>query len=296
MEKSKSGQFFNTLFQNGFTVAYGDAKHSRIRFNALEMLISQYRKYNETEKEKLITEQLKRFIEEGAYSRDKISSLFQLFFYVEDLKDVPAAESFSELVNPTYYAPNVSWLVQRNGNSPENGMMISKNASLGNHSHTNGVNIELFAKGMAIAPDCAAGVSYWSEDHHDYFSRFAAHNTVVVDGISNYRNMRGTQAFEVNSIYPESNSSHSLNGDYTVSDVSFVEPSTDAIQQRVTGIIRTSKNSGYFIDIFRSARKDGLDKKHEYLFHGQGEMTIYNVDNEALLINETDELSSAKGD
>lgn len=287
---------FQYLFPNGFTVSYGDAKHSRIRFNALEMLIQQFRKYGQTEKEKLITGQLKRFINEGAYKRDEIKSMFQLFFYVEELMDVTAAESFSDLVTPTFYAPNVSWVVQRNKNSENNGMMISKNASLGNHSHTNGVSIELFAKGMVFAPDCAAGVSYWTKDHRDYYSRFAAHNTVVVDGISDYRNMRGSQAFEVNSIYPTPNVSTELFGDYTVSDVTFVEPSTDAIQQRVTGTIRTSKTSGYFIDIFRSARKDGMDKKHEYLFHGQGEMGVYDVSEEALLLAETDELSSAKGD
>jgi hypothetical protein len=288
---------FQYLFPNGFTVAYGDAKHSRIRFNALELLIAQYRKYGNQEKETLITQQLNRFIEDGAYNRNKISSLFQLFFYVEDLKEVPAAESFSELVTPTFYAHNVSWVVQRNGNSPENGMMISKNASLGNHSHTNGINIELYAKGMVIAPDCAAGVSYWSEDHRDYYSRFPAHNTVVVDGISNYQTMRGTVPFQLMTIYPANESSNPLNGDYTFSEVSFNESSTDAAQQRVTGSVRTGETSGYFIDIFRSSRNDGKDKKHEYLFHSQGEpILLKNFSGNSISTIETDELSSAKGD
>lgn len=288
---------FQYLFPSGYTVSYGDAKHSRIRFNALELLLSNYRKYGLLEKEKMITAQMKKFMADGAYSRDKISSLFQLFFYVENLMDIPAAESFSELTNPTFYAPNVSWIAQRNGNSPENGMMISKNASLGNHSHTNGVSIELFAKGMVIAPDCAAGVSYWTEDHRDYYSRFAAHNTVVVDGVSDYRNMRGSQAFEVNSIYPSIESTNPLNGDVTFSDVTFNEPSTDATQHRVTGTVRTSETSGYFIDIFRSSRNDKKDKKHEYLFHGQGdEIVLTDFERNEIQTKETDELSSAKGD
>ncbi|WP_020526224.1 hypothetical protein [Flexithrix dorotheae] len=46
--------------------------------------------------------------------------------------------------------------------------MVSKNASLGNHFHVNGINIELYAKGMVITPDGAAGVNYWTEDHRDY--------------------------------------------------------------------------------------------------------------------------------
>jgi len=288
---------FQYLFPNDFTVAYGDARHSRIRFNALEMLVEQYRKYNQTEKEVLITKQLKRYIKNKEYHRDKINSLFQLFFYVEDLADVPAAKSFNELVHPTFYAPNVSWIVQRNGNSLENGMMISENASLGNHSHTNGISIELYSKGMVIATDCAAGVSYWSDDHREYYSRFPAHNTVVVDGISDYQNMRGTQAFKVNSIYPSPESIKPLNSDFTFSDVIFNEPSTDATQKRVLGTIRTSKTSGFFIDIFRSSRNDGNDKKHEYLFHSQGEpIVLTDFLGNKILTKETNELSSAKGD
>ncbi|MDP4679925.1 MAG: heparinase II/III-family protein, partial [Cyclobacteriaceae bacterium] len=225
---------FNYLFPNGYTTAYGDAKHSRLRFRALELLISQHRKYDKPEKEKLITGQLKRFIEDNAYERNSIESLFQLFFYVEELDTTPPAESFAELVNPTFYSPNVSWVVQRNGKSLENGMMISKNASLGNHSHANGINIELFAKGMVIAPDGAAGESYWSADHKEYYSRFPAHNTVIVDGISDYRTMNSVHAYNLKSIYPSPDNSSSLVGDYTFSNVSFSEPATDAFQSRLT--------------------------------------------------------------
>ena len=288
---------FNYLFPNGFSTAYGDAKHRRLRFNSLELLIANYRKYDKSEKEKLLTEQLKRFIQEGAYSREKLSSLFNLFFYVDQLKEVPPATSFSSLVNPIFYSSNVSWLVQRNGHSRENGMMISKNASLGNHSHTNGINIELYAKGMVIAPDAAAGVSYWTEDHRNYYSRFPAHNTVIVDGISDYRNMRGTQAFTINSTYPAIGTPNPLTSNITLSDVSFIEPSTDANQQRLTASIRTSDSSGYFVDIFRSARNDKQDKKHEYLFHSQGEaIVLQNTEGTSIPTKETDELSSVKGD
>ncbi|MFC1763991.1 hypothetical protein ACFL6U_18190 [Planctomycetota bacterium] len=288
---------FNYLFPNGLTTAYGDAKHQRLRFNSLELLISHYRKHRQSDKEDVITGQLKRFIQDDAYSRNKINSLFRLFLYVEELKDVPAASSFAEVVNPTFYSPNVSWVVQRNGNSVENGMMISKNASLGNHSHTNGVNIELFAKGMVIAPDSAAGASYWTTDHSEYYSRFAAHNTVVVDGVSDYRNMRGSHAFTLNSVYPATASPTPLFSDYTVSDVTFIEPKTDATQHRITGTVRTGDASGYFIDIFRSARKDGKDKKHEYLFHSQGEpIVLSDFAGNTIATQESNELSSAKGD
>ena len=286
---------FNYLFPNGFTTAYGDAKHGRLRFNSLELLISQYRKYNQRDKESMITKQLKRFIKDGAYDRNNINSFFELVFYVDELMDVPPADSFSEMVSPTFYSPNVSWIVQRNGHTRKNGMMISKNASLGNHSHANGINLELYARGMVIAPDCAAGESYWSEDHNEYYSRFPAHNTVVVDGKSDYQTMDSNYPFTLNSIYP-STDNDTLMGNYTFSDVGFTEPSTDALQRRLSGTIRTGDSTGYFVDIFRSARKDGNDKRHEYLFHSQGNLELREEEGTSIKTSKTAELSSGKGD
>lgn len=288
---------FNYLFPNGFTTAYGDAKHARLRFRALELLVAQYQKYGQVDKEKLVTAQLKRFIAEGAYDRNQIKSLFHLFYYAEELTDVPAAHSIADLVSTTFYSGNVSWIVQRNGHSPSQGMMISKNASLGNHSHANGINLELFAKGMVIAPDAAAGVSYWSADHKEYYSRFPAHNTVIVDGKSNYTAMNSVHAFQLQSLYPAPEATASANSDYTFSAVTFNEPATDARQHRLTGTVRTSESAGYFVDIFRSARADQQDKKHEYFFHGQGqEILLKDFAGNILVSKSTDELSAEKGD
>ena len=288
---------FHYLFPNDFTAAYGDAKHARLRFNSLELLIAQYRKYKQPAKEAVMTSQLKRFVQNGAYNRDKVHSLYELFFYEEELMDVPAARSFDELVKPSFYSPNVSWIVQRNGNSLENGMMISKNASLGNHSHANGINIELYARGMVIAPDAAAGVSYWSDDHREYYSRFPAHNTVIVDGVSDYRTMEGAYDFSMDGIYPATTSEGPLQGDYTYSTVTFKEPKTDAFQTRLTGTVRTSGSSGYFVDIFRSSKPDGSDKKHEYIFHSQGQAArLFDHSGKEIPTSGTDELSSKKGD
>ncbi|MCX6237395.1 MAG: hypothetical protein NTY07_07545 [Bacteroidia bacterium] len=286
------------LFPNDFTVAFGDSHHSRIKMGALEMLVSQYRKYGDTVKEAQVTRLLKKFISRKEYNRDEQLSLFQLFFCVDELKAADiTTDSGENLITNLFYAPNVSWIVQRNGLDRQNGMMISENASLGNHSHTNGINIELYGKGLVFAPDCAAGVSYWSADHKEYYSRFPAHNTVVVDGKSDYGNMRGGLPFELISNYPESSLPGELCGNVTFTNVSITEPKTDAGQLRLLSIVRTGKTTGYFVDIFRSHRKDGKDIKNEYLYHSQGhQLTIRDVKGIPLKLSPTEELSSAAGD
>jgi len=109
--------------------------------------------------------------------------------------------------------------------------------------------------------------------------------------------MYSTHAFHLNAIYPSTDNSSVLPGDYTFSDVSFTEPATEASQHRLTGTIRTGPSSGYFVDIFRSARNDMQDKKHEYVFHGQGEkIQLLDSSGASITTSATEELSSNKGD
>ncbi len=63
-----------------------------------------------------------------------------------------------DYVSPLFYAPNVSWLVQRNGMNPRNSLMISLNASEGNHMHANGISMELYGKGYVLGPDAGIGL------------------------------------------------------------------------------------------------------------------------------------------
>ncbi|MGG6550195.1 UNVERIFIED_CONTAM: hypothetical protein NY100_32820, partial [Prevotella sp. 15_C9] len=50
----------------------------------------------------------------------------------------------------------------------------------------------------------------------------------------------------------------------TYATVSFIEPETQAQQQRTTAIVKTSAKGGYYIDVFRSKKKEGGDKTHDY--------------------------------
>ena len=92
--------------------------------------------------------------------------------------------SIEDFVSPLFYAPNVSWLVQRNGMHPRNSLMISLNGSEGNHMHANGISMELYGKGYVLGPDAGIGLFLYSGlDYAEYYSQFPSHNTVCVDGI-----------------------------------------------------------------------------------------------------------------
>ena len=199
-----------------------------------------------------------------------------------------ASAAIEKYVSKTFYSPNVSWLVQRTGMDTQRDLMISLNGALGNHQHANGISMELYGKGYVLGPDAGIGRTLYSgADYHEYYSRFPAHNTVCVDGVSDHTVMMSQHPFDVQFLQHSDNAS--------VSQVSFLEPETQAEQVRTNGIVKTP-NGGYYVDIFRSRRKDGKDKFHDYFYHNMGQsMTLTAANGADLYLQPTDELAFAGG-
>lgn len=199
-----------------------------------------------------------------------------------------ASAAIEKYVSKTFYSPNVSWLVQRTGMDTQRDLMISLNGALGNHQHANGISMELYGKGYVLGPDAGIGRTLYSgADYHEYYSRFPAHNTVCVDGVSDHTVMMSQHPFDVQFLQHSDNAS--------VSQVSFLEPETQAEQVRTNGIVKTP-NGGYYVDIFRSRRKDGKDKFHDYFYHNMGQsMTLTAANGADLYLQPTEELAFAGG-
>ena len=214
-----------------------------------------------------------------------------------------------------FYAPNVSWIAMRSGMDKQHDLMASVNASLGNHQHANGISLELYGKGYVLGPDAGIGRTLYSGlDYLEYYSQMPAHNTVVVDGVSSYPVMMSQHAFKVVASYPEvskeqpaskklSEKKLSIQKDSELKDkityatVSFIEPETQTLQQRTTAIVKTSAKGGYYIDVFRSKKKEGGDKTHDYFYHNLGqEMKVMDATSgQPLDMKPTEELAFAGG-
>lgn len=214
-----------------------------------------------------------------------------------------------------FYAPNVSWIAMRSGMDKQHDLMASVNASLGNHQHANGISLELYGKGYVLGPDAGIGRTLYSGlDYLEYYSQMPAHNTVVVDGVSSYPVMMSQHAFKIVASYPEVSKEQpaskklsekklsiqkdpELKDKITYATVSFIEPETQAQQQRTTAIVKTSAKGGYYIDVFRSKKKEGSDKTHDYFYHNLGqEMKVMDVTSgQPLDMKPTEELAFAGG-
>ena len=260
-------------FPNGYMTAFGDTKYRPVGIGGALELARNAKKYGKKDLEETFTKLYKLYNPEERQFAGRARGNSSFFSAEQESPDptIPAGK-IEDYMTATFYAPNVSWFVQRNNyTDPVNGMMISQYGSLGNHMHANGVSIELYGKGYVLGAESGIGKSYFQPDYAEYYSQFPAHNTVMVDGISSYPVMKSHQAFTLLSHFPKSRQITGYYPDITYSDVFFIEPETRADQNRLLSIVRTGKTTGYYVDIFRSRRQQKGDRYHDYFYHNLGQ-------------------------
>lgn len=300
------------LLPNGRTVGFGDSRYGPPRTAMLERLLARATRHGQPQQAARYAALLAALQGDGVTPvKNSVHALLAAVVSApasatrsapHRASDQPAALPLSTWQTPTFHAPNASWLIQRSGfqgsEARAQAMVISQVGSYGNHAHANGIAMELYAKGLSLAPESGRGAGYLSNDHLEYYSQFAAHNTVVVDGVSSYPSMKSNHPFTVRAVYPAPSTPAAAAFPWaTFSDVSFVEPETNADQARVLGIVRLDEHNGYFVDIFRSRKRSGNDKYHDYIYHNLGQrMQFLDGAGQALPTQPSERLSFADGD
>ncbi len=287
-------------FPNGQSVAFGDSNYVPFPTAPIRDVIRLAQKSGDKKVEAEFTSMYRLFEPDADKPQtakrraSEITSFFESKPLVIDTKY--EAAKLCDYMTQTFYAPNVSWHVQRSGYSGKDGMMVSLNASLGNHSHANGINMELYGKGLVQGADPGKGANYLQAAYLEYYSQFPAHNTVMVDGASSYTEMMSYHAFELESEYPTSEQKSGYYPNITFSNVSFVEPETQSDQNRTVSIVRTGDKTGYYVDIFRSKRRNSKDKFHDYYYHNLGQtMQILDKSGKPMELKEEEKIGFAGG-
>ncbi len=287
------------LFPNGQIVGFGDTYYGSLSTEPIGDMIRLAQKYKDPRIEEEFTAMYRLFEPRAERTsqhfkpRGDVSS----FFASQPLTINTDYEKGKreDYITQTFYAPNVSWHVQRMGTGKD-GMMVSLNGSLGNHMHSNGINMELYGKGLVQGADPGKGANYFQAAYLEYYSQFPAHNTVMVDGISQYTEMLSNHAFDLIGEYPKSEQKDGYYPHITYSDVYFLEPESQSDQNRTVSIVKTSETTGYYVDIFRSKRQRKGDKFHDYYYHNLGQtMTISDAFGKEFKLQPSEEMGFAGG-
>ena len=288
------------LFPNRMICGFGDTHQGYLNTNFFVRMIQNAQANGKKEQEDYFTALLK-CLNPGAGNEkaEKKNVRVSVNSFFEDkpltLNPEVQAGKIEEYVSPLFHAPNVSWLVQRNGMDPRSSLMISQNGSEGNHMHANGISMELYGKGYVLGPDAGIGLFLYSGlDYAEYYSQFPSHNTVCVDGISSYPVMKSNHSFELLSCFPASAEPGGEFTSVTYSNLYFREPESRADQTRMMSIVTTAPETGYYVDVFRSRKEKGGDKMHDYFYHNLGQtLTLTAADGTDLNLQPTEELAFA---
>ncbi|MCH8494376.1 MAG: hypothetical protein LAT57_01930 [Balneolales bacterium] len=224
---------------------------------------------------------LNRLIDAGLYDRSR-SGWYGLLTYLADLPDV-GITTFEW--DRTFSLDFARLYGHRNGTDQETGLMYYVQGATYNHNHANGMAMELYGRGYILGADPGIASTYEDSVFVHYLATFAAHNTVIAAGASEpsvpFTGSGGAKHMgEINlSAMEPLTAQNGVSPYISFTETDYLEPSTQTLQQRAMAIIRTSSDTGYYVDIYRSDNQISND----YLYHNIGHrLTLHNASREEL--------------
>lgn len=174
------------------------------------------------------------------------------------------------------------------------------------HSHCTGIAMELYGAEYVMGPN--AGLPKTVKErriplHEDYFRLYAGNNTVIVNGTSHgiqpgswkpkayvWQNTTVNIASEPKHLEDPISKNFSFATQFLKDEVNHCD------QERTLSTIRTSEETAYYFDLFRS--KSLVENKfHDYIYHNIGdETTVSNSSSNVLNLTKTNRYNNDIGD
>lgn len=259
-------------FPNLYVSAFGDTGRASQSPETLEVGLAIAAKNNRPELPGMMAA-MNTLIDRGMHDRSK-SGIFGLLTF---LPEFPKTESLPYQWPRSGELEFARFYLQRNDMDEKHGLMYGVQGASYNHNHCNGMAMELYGCGEVMGIDAGTGPNYEHPLHQNYYSQWAAHNTVVAGGSSSsvpYSGGAGRKnigQIELAAMEPNPGK-EAVSPFYSFTDTRYLDISTQTNQLRTMAIIRTSDSTGYYIDIFRS---DNITS-NDYVYHNIGDdFTFY---------------------
>ncbi|WP_430931291.1 hypothetical protein [Saccharicrinis sp. 156] len=262
------------LDARGNLVVFGDMRGGPTEFSVFDRMLTYYTWENDPENARKMATVIRKGLKSGQYNRSNTDwkglCLYQ-----------PLPESGSELpFHRAAYSRFHRHLIMKNGNSEENGMMFTLyGGKKGGHLTDNGLAMQFYGNGWALAPDASAYESYWSSDAK-YHRSITGSNTILPGYTMG--------DITINAMDPYVDGSKELNSRTATSPYcSFADVSAEE-KRRLVAMVRTSETTGYYVDVFRSDQED-----NDYLHHNLGDkMWLKSTNGEAVKTDRVDSISN----
>lgn len=237
--------FLPWMDSRGRMIVFGDSRGGVANFGTVENLYAYYKECGDEKLALSMATVLKKGMDTEAYSRNA-SGWRGLCTYVS----LPKNHETASPVIRSSYSPFHRLVTMRSAD--DSLMAVVYGGRKGSHLSPNGLALQLYGFGYALAPDAAGYVSYWSDDYH--YHQTATGSNTILPGYSE-------GDISVNTLIPYVESNHFTNTGRSDSLINFVDV-TAAEKQRSVTIVSTGHGKGYYVDVFRSATETS-----DYLFH-----------------------------
>lgn len=288
--------FDNLKMPDGRFVRYGDSKRNHDQTNTLYRytLNIAERKGFELLKQKALVALRQSYDEDGGYNPKISSGGFNNYSILQLLwgTDVPKkVEGKIDFQKPTVIVKHAGIALQRNYVKENNGLYGLCGIIGGAHyvhSHVTGISMELYGAGYVMAPNAGLPPTVLERRiplHEKYFRLHAGNNTVIVNGTSHGRdegswksNACVWQNTTVNIAAEPKHLEDPISDQFSFATQFLNDKVNNCHQQRTLSTIRTSENTAYYLDIFRSKSLEE-NKFHDYIYHNIGDKTLLTLTN-----------------
>lgn len=230
-------------------VVFGDSRGGSASFLTFENLLTYYTQTANQKGVESTAVALNKGLQLGKYSRSN-ADWTGICTYTSTIPAITVENN-----ERTSYSPHHRFITMKNWNAPFKMMAALYGGTNGYHLTPNGLALQFYGYGYALAPDAAAYESYWSKDHAYHQSPTGA-NTIL-PGYSEGK-------IVIEAMEPIVETGQFVNDKALTPFLNFADVSA-AEKRRTVALVRTSDSSGYYIDIFRSDLND-----NDYLFHNVG--------------------------
>lgn len=254
-------QMLQNSFPNLNLPAFGDTGREKIDPLIIELSIAINRRAGGNEYNGAV-DALRKLALREYFDLDK-SGLWGILLINEDIDKDKATPFKWQNSGAVDYARNY---FVRSGMNPNKDQMITLQGGTFTNNHADGLSMELYDRGVMLGSDPGTLRDLYHPMHIDYYSQWAAHNTVVPAGSASPDKLfkGGDAAKSIGNIDRTATglteSSGFVSGRYT-------ERYTKTNQERTVAYIRTSDSTGYFVDIFRSNNR----LMNDYIYHNIGD-------------------------
>ncbi len=230
-------------------IVFGDSRGGPASFGTFERLLTYYTQTGDAENASRVAAALHTGLSTGNYQRN-CAGWVNICTYTPSIPEGGKVEA-----ERTSYSPHHRLITMKSEPEKENLMAVLYGGRKGYHLTPNGLALQLYGFGYALAPDAAGYESYWSKDQV-YHQSPTGSNTILPGYTEGDITIRAMEPWVSSDNFVNT---MSLSPYINMADVEAGE------KRRVVALIKTTSDKGYYVDIFRSDLPD-----NDYLFHVVG--------------------------